>query len=697
MTLPTVRQPHEGPPAIISTSQARTDQQWHNLPRVMTEYRQWALVGTSKAPLGIDRNGRLYNMSVTNPSQWMDFETVVREATACGLGFGFILSDNDPFTCVDLDVKDASTDPNKKELWTTKEDFDVYIRIYKSLDSFTERSRSGKGLHIWCEGNIGRGFKRGGVEIYSRERFIICTGDVLVDKPIMNRHAMLLNTVSQMRPVAKDYELEELPPEHDDWFIMEMGFEAANADKFIALFDGKWQALGYSSQSEADLSFMSMLTFYSQSNEQCRRIFRKSGLGQREKATKDNRYLDLTLKKCRSKQAKERSVDISALCQSHGISTHIPAVMRAYLTRHDVPLSEEFDLLTHRLVDWNDDTDAEVQDIVAGLVADEEVTLLGGHGGSGKSTLALELACSVATGSLAFGQKVVQNRVLYFSAEDGRKRLTRRIRALLASNEYDEQVLSRNLVVLDASDLPPIFGDTSVDGKSFSKVLGPTANYHALQSAIETFDPQLVIIDGASDAFDGNEIIRREVQAFIKALKQLHPSRTIGVLLLTHVDRASSRGNVTKDDGYSGSSAWHNSVRRRISLKPKAGVSVVLKVDKNQDAEPIPEIELFWDKSGRLALGSPSSAQTHRQDYSELFLKLIDERYQRGQFMSTSVAPQASTGVYASLKDDEQFPKELTRAATNAIVQSLVASGRLCSEEYQRPNRSKDSRWKVEK
>lgn len=41
-------------------------------------------------------------------------------------------------------------------------------------------------------------------------------------------------------------------------------------------------------------------------------------------------------------------------------------------------------LLEHLSIDWTDGSEAEVTDIVLGLVADEDVTLLGGHGGHGK-------------------------------------------------------------------------------------------------------------------------------------------------------------------------------------------------------------------------------------------------------------------------------------------------------------------------
>lgn len=304
---------------------------WGKIPQEMRDLPQWAVAGASKAPMGLGPQGGLRMVSVTAPSTWMSFEqardiawanrdTVTTHVTSdgvtvrqVGLDIGFILNASDPFACIDLDVKDAETTPNNPEKWTTADDFQRYLSIVETFDSYTERSKSGKGLHVWVRGNIGKGFRRDGVEIYSQERFIICTGDVWVPKPIGGNELFLQNMVSRMRPVVNVEVLEELPEEADDWYILTVASRAANAEKFYELWKGKWRELDFPSQSEADLALMSMFTFYSESNEQCRRLFRESGLGKREKAVKDNRYIDNTLRTIRTRQARERSVDLSGI------------------------------------------------------------------------------------------------------------------------------------------------------------------------------------------------------------------------------------------------------------------------------------------------------------------------------------------------------------------------------------------------
>lgn len=307
---------------------------WQRLPEELKSRPQWAVAGASKAPLSVRDDGKLFHTSVTRPSEWLTFDEACelalahwnlvtthtdkqgRVVTQVGLDIGFILNESDPLTCVDLDIKDATTHPDEPALWTPPERFDFYWNIVQHFKCYTERSRSGKGLHIWALGNIGRGFKRDGVEVYSQERFIISTGDAIMFEPVHDRQMLLTNMVSQMRPAPKEYVLEEFDPDEDDWSILERAIHAGNSDKFTTLWKGDWHSLGFPSQSEADLALMSMFTFYSESNEQCRRLFRDSGLGKREKAIKDNRYLDFTLTTIRQRQARERSADISAVVQA---------------------------------------------------------------------------------------------------------------------------------------------------------------------------------------------------------------------------------------------------------------------------------------------------------------------------------------------------------------------------------------------
>lgn len=317
---------------------------WANIPPELRDLPQWCLAGASKAPLGLNAEGKTYHAKVTDPITWMSFDRAARFAyenqdlvtthvtkegltvTQTGLNIGFVLSAADPFTCIDLDVKDPTTHPNSPSLWTTQDDFSRYMSMIREFGSFTETSRSGKGVHIWVRANIGAGFRRGGVEIYSQERFIICTGDG-PRTPIREGSVLLAKMVTQMNVITTS-PLEELPEVESDKDIFDMANAASNSDKFKSLWEGHWQGMGFPSQSEADLALMSMLTFYSPSNEQCRRLFRMSALGKREKATKDDRYLNFTLTTIRTRESKERAANIGSFIASQQAIAEIQATER---------------------------------------------------------------------------------------------------------------------------------------------------------------------------------------------------------------------------------------------------------------------------------------------------------------------------------------------------------------------------------
>lgn len=308
-------------------------QRWAQIPIELRRRPQWCYTYPGDADASRRKAPRKKGNALasdTSPSDWMTFEQACAYAEQVGGEIGYVLTEDDEFTCIDLDVKDATTHPSNPEVWTTQEDFDRYWRICQTFDSYTELSTSGKGLHIWVIGKIGPGCKRDGVEVYSQERFIICTGNVVLNRPIREHQQLLDMMVADMRAAQaarhRKVELVEEEEEYTDAEIIERAMSASNAEKFNALcrctssyveggvkVHGSYTELGYPSQSEADLALMSIFAFYSKSNEQCKRLFRMTGLGKRDKATKNDRYLNDTLRTIRSRQAAEAQVEASAI------------------------------------------------------------------------------------------------------------------------------------------------------------------------------------------------------------------------------------------------------------------------------------------------------------------------------------------------------------------------------------------------
>lgn len=285
----------------------KTGASYERLPSELKARKQWVLAGADGSPCIAGADG-LKRTSVHSTNEWYDFQEAVNQASAYNVLIGFILTADDPFCVIDLDVVDEESQARKGQRidstkWSTQEDFTRYQQIINHFASYTEFSKSGKGLHIWVNGSVGRGVRRDNVEVYSQERFMICTGKPLYDAPIRDGGEGLAQLASEMRKNDKSIELVEHEEEMGDMDILERLMDHSNADKFNTLCSGDWSE--FPSQSEADLALLSMFAFYSQSNEQCRRLFRMSGLGKREKA-QSNDYLNRALRVIRGRQAYEK-------------------------------------------------------------------------------------------------------------------------------------------------------------------------------------------------------------------------------------------------------------------------------------------------------------------------------------------------------------------------------------------------------
>ncbi|WP_242361881.1 DUF3987 domain-containing protein [Anaeromyxobacter sp. SG17] len=266
------------------------------IPGELRALPQWVCAGANKVPTD-PKTGR--PASVTDPSAWGTFQEASEYADKNGLRVGFVFTEADPFTGIDLD--------NKIERPLTPEQWGVHERILNAFETYTERSTSGRGYHVIGRGKVPAGVhSKDGVEVYSSAHYFVMTGDVVRDAPIADCQPLLDHLYGEMKP-APTVELDELPEDpverdHNDRDLVEMAMTAENADKFDRLSLGDWRAMGYPSQSEADFALLSMLAFYSKNNEQVRRIFRYSNLGKREKATRDNAYLNRSLKKIRASE-----------------------------------------------------------------------------------------------------------------------------------------------------------------------------------------------------------------------------------------------------------------------------------------------------------------------------------------------------------------------------------------------------------
>jgi primase-polymerase (primpol)-like protein len=129
-------------------------------PMTLRTTARWIRWSADKVPLTIKGNAA----SSTNPTTWSDYESAA--ASTVGVGFGFVLSNDDRIVCVDLD---HCLDGRGRPLaWA--------VSLLETLPAtYVEVSPSGRGLHVWGFGDVDRARCIKGIEVYGSRRYITVT------------------------------------------------------------------------------------------------------------------------------------------------------------------------------------------------------------------------------------------------------------------------------------------------------------------------------------------------------------------------------------------------------------------------------------------------------------------------------------------------------------------------------------------
>jgi energy-coupling factor transporter ATP-binding protein EcfA2 len=322
--------------------------------------------------------------------------------------------------------------------------------------------------------------------------------------------------------------------------------------------------------------------------------------------------------------------------------------------------------------------------LVEHWIPEGEVVLLAAHGGSGKSILSLTLAAHVATGRPFCGLSVQRRKVAFLSFEDHDPILRHRLRRVLAAYGMTPGEVRGNLRVFDASEAGALVTEASAAGARF---LTPCEAW----GAMEKLDADLVIIDGASDTFDANENERRFVRGFISMLRGLARKRGGAVLLLAHLPKETKAGM-----NYSGSTAWHNSVRARLSMTRDDNGLVTVSQEKSNHG-PCAGAKVFtFADGGVLVPTEPGEVAAVKGTapglIDEAVLEAIREAYQNGNPIST--ADRGPNNAAKALQD-------LLRGKWNTIrhnqispaLTRLAVSGKIRRAEWVTPGRKRREVW----
>ncbi|MDE5945949.1 MAG: hypothetical protein K2G63_01380 [Oscillospiraceae bacterium] len=230
--------------------------------------------GIKKIPINPKTGGQAMS---NNPQTWSNFEIAIRESKKySGIGFMFT---NSGYFGVDLDdCRNAIKDYNNGDT-----DNIVYEFIY-GLQSYSELSQSGNGIHIICKGTLPpSGRRKGKVEMYDKGRFFIMTGASCSEfagitdctERIKQLHTKYLGDNNQAS--SQPAQLPLTPVSLSEQEIISKAMKSQHGEKFTALYKG--DISDYPSQSEADMAFCNLLAFWCRGDTQLMdRIYRNSGL-----------------------------------------------------------------------------------------------------------------------------------------------------------------------------------------------------------------------------------------------------------------------------------------------------------------------------------------------------------------------------------------------------------------------------------
>lgn len=251
------------------------------IPRELKARPQWVLWKPevrdgkpTKIPYCPQDQGR--KAAADNPATWGPYEKALKISQTDGVaGIGFAFSADDPYSGIDIDhcrkLKMAEVEP-----WARA--------IITMLNSYTENSPSGLGVHILIKGKLPPGSRRKGkVEMYDRGRYFTVTGLHLAGTPTTIKYRQSeIETLH--RKMFGEAQKPRTPPTRptptldlSDQELIDRAHRATNGRKFRMLWRG--DLAGHPSASEATAALLNHLVFWcGRDQERIDRLFRQSGL-----------------------------------------------------------------------------------------------------------------------------------------------------------------------------------------------------------------------------------------------------------------------------------------------------------------------------------------------------------------------------------------------------------------------------------
>jgi RecA-family ATPase len=454
--------------------------------------------------------------SSTTPETWTGYEEAVRACTEHGFGgISFVFTPEDDLCGVDLD---GCLDPETGEIESWAQE------IIQDLDSYTEISPSGTGVHVLVRATLPEGRnRRGRFEAYDRGRYFTVTGKHMAGTPqaIEGRQEELQGVVRRMfeEEGAKGYTEPMAAPMPvnnglSDGEVIQKALAASNRERFSRLWNG--DADQYGSHSEADLALCGMLAFWTGGDAaRIDALFRQSGLYREKWDRKD--YRNRTITEAFSGKTEFYKAP-KTVKLADGTERRVEELQ-----------PEEIGQLLSSV------EPEEVSWLWLSWLALGKLALVDGDPGLGKSAMTLDLAARVSAGKgFPDGAECEPAGVVLLSAEDG---LADTIRPRLDAAGADTSK------ILALATVP--------DEEGHDRLLSIPEDLALIEKGIRRVEARLVVVDPLMAFLSGDTNSHRDqdVRRALAPLAGLAERTGAAVLVVRHLNKAAANNPLYRGGG----------------------------------------------------------------------------------------------------------------------------------------------------
>jgi DNA polymerase len=315
-----------------------------------------------------------------------------------------------------------------------------------------------------------------------------------------------------------------------------------------------------------------------------------------------------------------------------------------------------------------------------------ECSLFSGEGGAGKSMEGLHLCAAHALGGECWLTTVQQGPAIYVDAEDTERVIQNRLAAV--REHYDvtfEDLIHGGLHLISLAGQDAVLATCSRSGK-----IEPTARYKQLLEAAGDIKPVQMVLASSANIFAGNENDRSQVQQFVSLLSRVAIISGGSTVLISHP----SLTGINTGTGLSGTTAWHNSVRARCTMRG------IKPVEGEQPDNDLREIVFKKSQHGALAdsivlrfqnglflpvAGTSFDQEEYKIKVDDIFITLLRRFLKENRFVSDKPSSNYAPAVFA--REEEARNAMLTPKVLEAAMRRLFKAGMIFNEPCGKPSR----------